>query len=124
MRFVEWERFAEMKVDPGQPPGIKTTLHKTNRGRAIKFSEKTLKQLGRVFLAAVLAVTVAVPMPAAPAARRASLHHISRFRGVTTFAASTPADIGTFHDPLERPAAAQGLGRSNGAVLTGAPNTC
>src|SRR6266849_3552980 len=123
MQFVEWERFAEMKVDPGQPPGIKTTLHKTNRGRAIKFSEKTLKQMGRVFLAAVLAVTVAVPMPAAPAARRASLHHISRFRGVQTFADSTLADIGTFDDPVVRVAAVEGLGRYNGAVVAVDPNT-
>ena len=123
MQFVEWERFVEKKVDPGQPPGIKTTLHKTNRGRAIKFSEKTLKQMGRVFLAAALAVTVAVPMPAAPAARRASLHHISRFRGVPTFADSTLADIGTFDDPVVRAAAVEGLGRYNGAVVAVDPNT-
>jgi penicillin-binding protein 2 len=79
--------------------------------------------MGRVLLAAVLAVTVAVPMPAAPAARRASLHHISRFRGVPTFADSTLADISTFDDPVVRAAAVDGLGRYNGAVVAVDPNT-
>src|SRR6266851_5784548 len=70
--------------------------------------------MGRVFLAAVLAVTVAVPMPAAPAAGKASMHRISRFRGVPTFADSTLADIGTFDDPVVRAAAVDGLGRRMG----------
>src|ERR1700686_4894988 len=85
-----------------------------------------VKQLGRVFLAAILAVTIAAPMPAAPAApaaRRAALHHISRFRGVPTFADSTLADIGTFDDPIVRAAAVEGLGRYNGAVVAVDPNT-
>ena len=82
-----------------------------------------MKQLGRVFLAAVLAVTIAAPMPAAPAARRASLHRVSHFRGVPTFADSTLADIGTFDDPVVRAAAVEGLGRYNGAVVAVDPNT-
>jgi len=87
-----------------------------------------VKQLGRVFLAAVLAVTTAAPMPAARAARRASLrraslHRVSHFRGVPTFADSTLADIGTFDDPIVRAAAVEGLGRYNGAVVAVDPNT-
>src|ERR1700736_3504616 len=65
-------------------------------------------------------------MPAAPAARRASLHHISRlsrFRGVPTFANSSLADIATFDDPIVRAAAVDGLGRYNGAVVAVDPNT-
>jgi cell division protein FtsI/penicillin-binding protein 2 len=63
-------------------------------------------------------------MPAAPpAARRASLHRISHFRGVPTFADSTLADIGTFDDPIVRAAAVEGLGRYNGAVVAVDPNT-
>src|SRR6266481_5066620 len=111
-----------MKVDAGEQPGIQS-LHKANSSRAIKFSELTLKQMGRVFLAAVLAVTVAVPMPAAPAAGKASMHRISRFRGVPTFANSTLADVGTFDDPVVRAAAVEGLGRYNGAVVAVDPNT-
>src|SRR5216683_6465804 len=111
-----------MKVDPGEQPGIQS-LHKANSSRAIKFSELTLKQMGRVFLAAVLAVTVAVPMPAAPAAGKASMHRVSRFRGVPTFADSTLADIGTSDDPVVRAAAVDGLGRYNGAVVAVDPNT-
>ncbi len=122
MRVVEWEGFAEMKVDPGEKSEVQS-LHKTNPSRAIEFSEQTLKQLGRVFLAAVLAVTVAVPMPAAPAAGKASMHRISRFRGVPTFANSTLADVGTFDDPVVRAAAVEGLGRYNGAVVAVDPNT-
>ena len=81
-----------------------------------------MKQLGRVFLAGVLAVSIASPMPAAPAARR-SVHHVSHFRGVPTFANSTLADISTFDDPLVRAAAVEGLGRYNGAVVAVDPNT-
>jgi penicillin-binding protein 2 len=82
-----------------------------------------VKQSGRIFLAAVLAVTIVTPMPAAPAARRASLHRVSRFRGVPTFADSTLADIATFDDPIVRGAAVEGLGRYNGAVVAVDPNT-
>jgi penicillin-binding protein 2 len=82
-----------------------------------------VKQLGRVFLAAVLAVTIAAPMPAAPASHRASLHRVSHFRGVPTFADSTLADISTFDDPIVRAAAVEGLGRYNGAVVAVDPNT-
>jgi len=35
------ERFAEMKVDPGEHPGIQTPFTKTNLRRAIPFSECT-----------------------------------------------------------------------------------
>src|SRR5436305_3399826 len=62
-------------------------------------------------------------MPAAPAARRASLHRVSHFRGVPTFANSSLADIGTFDDPIVRAAAVDGLGRYNGAVVAVDPNT-
>ena len=82
-----------------------------------------MKQLGRVFLAAVLAVTVTVPMPAAPAAAKSSMHRVTRFRGVPTFANSTLADIGTFDDTVVRAAAVEGLGRFNGAVVAVDPNT-
>lgn len=81
-----------------------------------------MKQLGRVFLAAVLTVSIAAPMPAAPAGRR-SVHRVSHFRGVPTFANSTLADIATFDDPVVRAAAVEGLGRYNGAVVAVDPNT-
>jgi cell division protein FtsI/penicillin-binding protein 2 len=86
-----------------------------------------LKQFAKVLLAAVTAVTVAAPMPAAPAgaaAGKAPVHHsTTRFRGVPTFANSTLADIGTFDDPVVREAAVEGLGRYNGAVVAVNPNT-
>jgi len=85
--------------------------------------EQTVKQLGHVFLAAILAVTVAVPLPAAPAAGRASMRRASRFRGVPTFANSTLADVATFDDPVVRAAAVESLGRYNGAVVAVDPNT-
>src|SRR6202521_4930835 len=111
-----------MKVDRVSRLGYKQPF--TNRIRVEQKSlEQTVKHLGRVYLAALLAVTVAVPMPAAPAARRASMHRISRFRGVPTFANSTLADIGTFDDPVVRAAAVDGLGRYNGAVVAVDPNT-
>ena len=81
-----------------------------------------MKQVAKVLLAAVTAVTVAAPIPAAPpagaAAGKAPVHHTAtRFRGVPTFANSTLADIGTFDDPIVREAAVEGLGRYNGAVV-------
>jgi len=87
-----------------------------------------VKQTGRVFLTAVLAVCIASPMPAAPAARRAAMHrvamhHVSHFRGVPTFANSSLADVATFDDPVVRAAAVEGLGRYNGAVVAVDPNT-
>src|SRR5216684_1461295 len=111
-----------MKVDPGAQPGIQTALHQTSPSRA-KSLEQTVKQLGRVFLAAVLAATIAVPVPAAPAAGRASMRRASRFRGVPTFANSTLADVATFDDPVVRAAAVESLGRYNGAVVAVDPNT-
>ena len=90
-----------------------------------------MKQVAKVLLAAVTAVTVAAPIPAAPpagaaaaAAGKAPVHHsASRVRGVPTFANSTLADIGTFDDPIVREAAVEGLGRYNGAVVAVNPNT-
>jgi cell division protein FtsI/penicillin-binding protein 2 len=111
-----------MKVDRASSLGYKQPFTKRIRVEQ-KSLEQTVKHLGRVYLAALLAATVALPMPAAPAARRASLHHISRFRGVPTFADSTLADIGTFDDPVVRAAAVDGLGRYNGAVVAVDPNT-
>jgi penicillin-binding protein 2 len=84
---------------------------------------QTLKQFGRVILAAVLATSVAMPMSAAPGAGKAPLRKSVRFRGVPTFANSTLADIGTFDNPIVREAAVEGLGRYNGAVVAVDPNT-
>jgi len=114
-------------LTPGNVLGYKA-VHHTDPRSGNKESGANVKQLGRVFLAAVLAVTAAAPMPAAPAARRASLrraslHRVSHFRGVPTFADSTLADIGTFDDPIVRAAAVEGLGRFNGAVVAVDPNT-
>ena len=79
-----------------------------------------MKHFAKALLAAVTAVTVAAPIPAAPAAAggKAPVHRsATRFRGVPTFANSTLADIGTFDDPIVREAAVEGLGRYNGAVV-------
>src|SRR6266404_9410960 len=83
--------FVNEWLTPGNVLGYKA-VHHTDPRSGNKESGANVKQLGRVFLAAVLAVTAAAPMPAAPAARRASLHRVSRFRGVPTFADSTLAD--------------------------------
>jgi penicillin-binding protein 2 len=86
--------------------------------------KQPLKQFAKMILAAVTAVSVAAPLPAAPAAGKAPIHHTAtRFRGVPTFANSTLADIGTFDDPIVREAAVSGLGRFNGAVVAVDPNT-
>src|SRR5712692_4292124 len=90
-----------MRVDPGRKAGIKTAPPSGGIEQE-NFRGITVKQLGRVFLAAILAVTIAAPLPAAPAGRRAALHHISRFRGVPTFANSSLADVATFDDPIVR----------------------
>ena len=84
-----------------------------------------MKQFAKALLAAVTAVTVAAPIPAAPPAAggKAPVHRASRVRGVPTFANSTLADIGTFDDPVVREAAVEGLGRYNGAVVAVNPNT-
>ena len=87
-----------------------------------------MKHFAKALLAAVTAVTVAAPIPAAPpagaAAGKTPVHHsATRFRGVPTFANSTLADIGTFDDPIVREAAVEGLGRYNGAVVAVNPNT-
>src|SRR5579859_6360845 len=112
-----------MRVDPGRKPGIKTAYSSGRVEQENFLGVYIVKQLGRVFLAAVLAVTITAPMPAAPAARRAALHHMSRFRGVPTFANSSLADIATFDDPIVRAAAVDGLGRYNGSVVAVDPNT-
>jgi penicillin-binding protein 2 len=91
--------------------------------RVTRSEVSTLKQFAKMILAAVTAVTVAAPLPAAPAAGKAPLHKTVRFRGVPTFANSTLADIGTFDDPIVREAAVSGLGRYNGAVVAVDPNT-
>src|SRR5713226_5481738 len=111
-----------MRVDPGRKAGIETASPSGGIEQE-NFRGKTVKPLGRVFLAAILAVTIAAPLPAAAAGRRASLHHISRFRGVPTFANSSLADIATFDDPIVRAAAVDALGRYNGAVVAVDPNT-
>jgi penicillin-binding protein 2 len=84
-----------------------------------------VKQMGRAILAAVLILVVAAPLPAAPSAGRASIRrtHVSRFRGVPTFANSTLKDVATFDDPVVRAAAVEALGRYNGAVVAVDPNT-
>ena len=81
--------------------------------------------MGRAILAAVLSFSIVAPLPASPAAARASLHRVrsARFRGVPTFANSTLADIATFDDPVVRAAAVDGLGRYNGAVVAVDPNS-
>src|SRR5260370_24863224 len=111
-----------MRVDQDHKAGIKTaspsgTIEQEN------FRRVTVKQLGRVFLAAILAVTIAAPLPAAPVGRRAALHHVSRFRGVPTFANSSLADVATFDDPIVRAAPAYALRRSTAPALTPDPNT-
>ena len=84
-----------------------------------------MKQLGRVFLAAVLIASMCAPLPAAAAAGKPAMRRgrVSRFRGVPTFANSALADIGTYDDPIVRAAAVEGLGRYNGAVVAVDPNT-
>src|ERR1700704_3567846 len=119
--------FVNEWLTPGNVLGYKA-VHHTDPRSGNKESGANVKQLGRVFLAAVLAVTTAAPMPAARAPRRASLRRasirrVSHFRGVPTFADSTLADIGTFDDPIVRAAAVEGLGRYNGAVVAVDPNT-
>src|SRR5712691_4136244 len=119
---VHRERFVGMRVDPGHKAGIRTA----SPSGAIEqenFRRVMVKQLRRVSLAAILAVTIAAPLPAAPVGRRAALHHVSRFRGVPTFANSSLADVATFDDPIVRAAAVDALGRYNGAVVAVDPNT-
>src|ERR1700704_2662724 len=119
--------FVNEWLTPGNVLGYKA-VHHTDPRSGNKESGANVKQLGRVFLAAVLAVTTAAPMPAARAPRRASLrraslHRVSHFRGVPTFADSTLADEGAYDDPIVRAAAVEGLGRYNGAVVAVDPNT-
>src|SRR5260370_4545228 len=111
-----------MRVDQGRKVGIKTAPPSGGIEQE-NFRGITVKQLGRVFLAAILAVTIAAPLPAAPAGRRAALHHLSRFRGVPTFANSSLADVATFDDPIVRAAAVDALRRYNGSVVAVDPNT-
>jgi cell division protein FtsI/penicillin-binding protein 2 len=93
---------------------------------------QTVRQFGKLILAAIVVANIAAPISAAPRARKSyhrSISHIShysrisRFRGVPTFANSALADIGTFDDPIVRQAAVEGLGRYNGAVVAVDPNT-
>jgi hypothetical protein len=74
--------------------------------RVTRSEVSTLKQFAKMILAAVTAVTVAAPLPAAPAAGKAPLHKTVRFRGVPTFANSTLADIPSFAKPLSPASAA------------------
>jgi penicillin-binding protein 2 len=82
-----------------------------------------VKQLRRTILAAVLAASVAAPLPAMPGAGSPAHKSVSHFRGVPTFANSSLADIGTFDDPVVRQAAIEGLGRYNGAIVAVDPNS-
>jgi len=85
----------------------------------------TVKQLGRVSLAILLAATTSLPLPAGPAAGSgtSSAHkYVSRYRGVPTFADSTKTDDTSYDDPLVRAAAVSALGRYNGAVVAVDPN--
>jgi cell division protein FtsI/penicillin-binding protein 2 len=86
----------------------------------------TVKELGRTFLAMLLAATCVVPLPAAPpAGTRSSRAHkyVARYRGVPTFADSTSTDDSAYDDPVVRAAAVSALGRYNGAVVAVDPNT-
>ena len=95
---------------------------------------QTVKQLGRVSLAAILVAGFAFATDAAPAVRKAAAksairgrHHGSAARyhgaGVPTFADSSRTDIRTYDDPIVRQALVDGLGRYNGAVVAVDPNT-
>jgi len=87
----------------------------------------TVKQLGRVSLAMLMATVCAMPLPAAPspaAATRTRAHkYVAKYRGVPTFADSTSSDDSTYDDPQVRAAAVAALGRYNGAVVAVEPNT-
>jgi penicillin-binding protein 2 len=85
-----------------------------------------VKQEAKAVLAILLTALVAVPVPAAPAARAAGTRtrrYVSRFRGVPTFADSTSADDPSNDDPVVREAAVEALGRYNGSVVAVDPNT-
>jgi penicillin-binding protein 2 len=96
-----------------------------------EFEVQTVKQLGRLSLAAILVAgfvftTVAAPVRKAKSTIRGR-HHASGARyhggGVPTFADSSSTDIRTYDDPMVRQALVDGLGRYNGAVVAVDPNT-
>lgn len=81
-------------------------------------------------LAFLLAVMLAAPVSATPAAGAAgqpgaAVHKsaASRYRGVPTFADSFSGDDASNDDPMVRQAAVAGLGRYNGSVVAVDPNT-
>jgi len=85
-----------------------------------------VKQAAKSFLAVLIAVLFAVPLPSASAATagRTRTHRYARYRGgVPTFADSSSADNGAFDDPEVRAAAVEALGRYNGSVVAVDPNT-
>jgi len=85
-----------------------------------------VKQAAKSFLAVLIAVLFAVPLPSASAATagRTRTHRYARYRGgVPTFADSSSADNGAFDDPEVRAAAVEALGRYNGYVVAVDPNT-
>jgi penicillin-binding protein 2 len=102
----------EQRPNPSGSMEARSSLH-------VSFSPRALCKAA---FAAVLALSIAVPVPAAAGGRRIVHHSITHFRGVPTFANSALADIGTFDDPVVREAAVAGLGRYNGAVVAVDPN--
>jgi penicillin-binding protein 2 len=96
------------------------------------------KELARIFSAAFLISSLALPMPAAEAAGKPIVSSTtakakaksrrrlapSRYRGYApTYADSVSADDPTFDDPIVREAAVEALGRYNGSVVAVDPNT-
>lgn len=85
-----------------------------------------MKQAAKSFLAVLVAIVFAFPLPSASAATAAGTrtHRYARYRGgVPTFADSSSADNGAFDDPEVRAAAVEALGRYNGSVVAVDPNT-
>lgn len=97
---------------------------KSDKGRMIK-------NLARIILTGCVVANLAVPLPAAPAAKAAAASKktsrlrraMVRYRGVPTYADSTSSDDPQFDDPIVRKAAVDGLGRYNGSVVAVDPNT-
>ena len=85
-----------------------------------------MKKAARAVLAIAMVAFFAIPVPAAPAARKPGTRtrrYASRYRGVPTFADSTSSDVSTYDDPVVREAAVEALGRYNGSVVAVDPNT-
>lgn len=95
------------------------------------------KDLGKIFAAAFLISSLALPLPAAEPAGKAIVSSTSksksksrkrltpsRYRGYApTYADSVSADDPAFDDPIVREAAVEALGRYNGSVVAVDPNT-